>query len=174
MTLTGLLRVFSGASNEVLLRLYTTYVRPLVEYVSPVWSPPEEHRLSRKLEYVQKRLLTVDEKQYHKRLATLGLLTLQNRRRRADLIEVYKTLHNLDTWNGSAFAEADDHRPSTRSTTERLLQQRLYSSTMRRKTFEVRATADWNNLPLAVREQKTLGIFKRRLDRYLMSQQNET
>ena len=69
-------RCFLSKERVSLIKAFITYVRPLVEYVSCVWSPSSVG-LIRKIEAVQKRftksltgLIVLD---YHDRLSFLGL-----------------------------------------------------------------------------------------------------
>ena len=67
-------------------------VRPHLEYASPIWSPLyKKDKIP--TEKVQRRSLK--GLSYQERLKVLGLPTLEYRRDRADLIQVYKILHNI-------------------------------------------------------------------------------
>ena len=84
----------SSLANEGLI----TYVRPLVEYASCVWSPSSVG-LIRKIEADQKRftkrLQGFNFLDYHERLALLDLESLELRRLKADLCMTYKIMFNL-------------------------------------------------------------------------------
>ena len=86
-------------SWDVLLKLYKTLVRPHLEYCVQFWSPYYGKDII-KLERVQKRftrmLPGLDGLSYKERLDRLGLFSLQRRRLRGDLIEVYKTKRGTD------------------------------------------------------------------------------
>jgi len=77
---------------------FTTYVRPLLEYATPVWSPYTLSDIS-KIESVQrsftKRLPGLSNLPYAKRLEALGIDSLEIRRLRYDLVFVYKMLFGL-------------------------------------------------------------------------------
>ena len=49
-----ILKCFASSDHGTLLRSFTTYVRPLLEYASPVWSPSTKGAIS-KIESVQRR-----------------------------------------------------------------------------------------------------------------------
>ena len=84
---------FQSRNTELLVRAFKTYVRPLLEVNSQVWSP---HLLKdiRRLEAVQRRftkkLCGLQAFPYTERLKLLGLERLEVRRIRADLLFVYK------------------------------------------------------------------------------------
>jgi len=91
-------RCFLCKDIDILLKAFTTYVRLLLEYCSPVWSPVSV-TLVNELESVQrrftKRLPGFNIFTYDDRCARLGIDRLELRRLRADIILCYKILHGL-------------------------------------------------------------------------------
>ena len=79
-------------------QLMPTYVRPLLEYASCVWSPHSVGQV-KKIESVQrrftKRFLCCCRLQYPERLVKLVVDSLELRRIRFDLIYVYKLLFGV-------------------------------------------------------------------------------
>ena len=77
-------------------------VRPLLEYASPVWNP-HQMKYIKLIEGVQRRgtklLSSIQALDYPKRLEKLQLPTLQFRRLRTDLIQVYKIMSGKDNIN---------------------------------------------------------------------------
>ena len=71
-------------------------MRPIIEYVSTVWNP-SSIGLNQEVERVQRRLTKrLRDHCYlsnEERLASTRLITLQERRRRAELMMAYKSLH---------------------------------------------------------------------------------
>ena len=47
-----ILKAFHSRDRSLMIKVYCTYVRPLLEYCSPVW-PPHTHCLADKIEEVQ-------------------------------------------------------------------------------------------------------------------------
>jgi len=93
-----ILHSFRSRYVVVLVKAFVTFVRPLVEYASPVWSP----RLARDTAMVErvqkcftKRLPGFRYYNYAKRLQLLKLESLEARRVKADLILCYKIVHGL-------------------------------------------------------------------------------
>jgi len=82
-------------SKSVLLCLYKTLVRPHLEYCTQIWSP-HYSRDKQLLEKVQHRFTRMVPGMkvlpYKERLRQLGLWTIEERRNRADLIEMFKML----------------------------------------------------------------------------------
>jgi len=85
---------------DTMVRLYKSIIRPYLESSSPAWSP--HYRKDKLLlERVQHRftLLFDDLKllEYQERLVKLKLWTLEERRNRADLIELFKMVKGIST-----------------------------------------------------------------------------
>ena len=84
------------------LALFKAIVRPHLEYASVVWSPLyKKDRIQ--IENVQRRATRIVPSlkglNYSERLKRLGLPTLEYRRDRADMVEVYKILNKIDLAN---------------------------------------------------------------------------
>jgi len=85
-------------SASILCKAFTTYVRPMVGYCSPVWSTVAV-TLINQLESIQrrftKRLPGFQTLPYDERCSLLGLDRLELRRLRTDLILCYKIIRGL-------------------------------------------------------------------------------
>ncbi|XP_069109330.1 uncharacterized protein B0403.1-like [Argopecten irradians] len=98
--ITGIIyRSFTYMSPAIFTTLYKALIRPHLEYASTTWSPLYvKDKIS--IEGVQrratKRIPTLEGKTYTERLKILGLPTLEYRRERADMIQVYKIINNID------------------------------------------------------------------------------
>ena len=92
-------RTFSFLDCHLFKKLYTTFVRPHLEYAHPVWSPHLLKHISI-IENVQKRATKLVDGlhnySYSERLRKLDLPTLLYRRERGDMLEVYKQFHTYD------------------------------------------------------------------------------
>ena len=97
MTACNILRAFKGCNITVMVSLYKTYERRILEYASVVFSPYCVCLISL-LENVQccytKRLTGLWDVNYDVRLKLCKLKRLENRRVNNDLLLVYKLLHN--------------------------------------------------------------------------------
>ena len=91
-------RCFLCKDTDILIKAFTTYVRPLLECCSPAWSPTSL-TLVNDLESSQrrytKRLPGFNLISYDDRCARVGIDRLELRRLRADSILCYKILHCL-------------------------------------------------------------------------------
>jgi len=98
-------------SADTLVRLYKSLVRPHLEYCTAAWSP--HYLKDRKLlEKIQRRFTRMvpglQELPYESRLISLKLCTLDHRRVRADLIELFKMVRGLSTVDVNTFFEFDN------------------------------------------------------------------
>ena len=95
-------RGFVSRNPELLTRAFVTYVRPILEYSTCVWSPYTLKDI-RKLENVQRyftrRLFSKSSYSYNERLNILGIKSLECRRLEYDIKMYFKIIHgqtNLD------------------------------------------------------------------------------
>ncbi|EYC26510.1 hypothetical protein Y032_0010g1193 [Ancylostoma ceylanicum] len=91
-----ILKAFKTRDPLILFKLFTTYVRPLLEYCSAIWSPGKSSQVD-ELESVQKSFTYrcfvrrgLFKITYDSRLSRLGALSLKDRRLIADLTIMYK------------------------------------------------------------------------------------
>ena len=93
-------RGFLSRDTSHLIRAFTTYIRPLVEYASPVWSPSYIHLIN-EIESVQraftKRLPGLKQLTYSERLSYLKLKSLEHRRLISDLILCFKIVRGFSS-----------------------------------------------------------------------------
>jgi len=75
---------------KIMLSLYKTLVRPHAEYCCCVWN--QSYKKDKELlEKIQHRMIiNMREKTHEERLKSSGLWTLEERRNRQDIIEVFK------------------------------------------------------------------------------------
>ena len=88
--------------STTFMKLYMILCRPLLEFAAPAWNPSKREDIET-LEKVQRRALCMisdlGDLNYEEHLERLGLQSLEDRRKRGDLIETYKTLngkHDVD------------------------------------------------------------------------------
>jgi len=157
-------RCFLCKDPDILIKAFSTYVRPLLEYCSPVWSPTSV-TLVNDLESVQrrftKRLPGLKSLSYDDRCARLGIDRLELRRLRADLILCYKILHGLILLSSDDFFTKVCNR-ATRGRSSKLF---LPDSRVncRQHFFAVRIIPVWNSLPGDVVSASSLSLFTGRL-----------
>ncbi|XP_059831389.1 uncharacterized protein LOC132397106 [Hypanus sabinus] len=155
-------------SREVMMQLYKTLVRPHLEYYVQFWLPHYRKDVEA-LERVQRRftrmLPGLESMDYDQRLRELGLYSLEKRRMRGDMIEVYKILRGIDRVDSQRlFPRAP--LLSTRGHGFKLSGGR-FKGDIRGRFYTQRVVGAWNALPESVVEADTLVKLKRLLDRYM-------
>ena len=166
-------RSFHFRDHKTWIGLYKTYVRPHMEYASPCWSPWSNRDIEL-LESVQKRAVNMcsglRSQTYEDKLQEIGLMSLADRRYRADMIQTWKILNNKDRVRESTWF--------TRLNDARIRHTRLTDSNMnllipranleiRRNFYSNRIPRLWNNLSENIKNATSLDQFKCTLDAHI-------
>ena len=155
-------RCFISKDVDCLSRAFITYVRPILEYCSPVWSPSTSTAINQ-IEAVQrrfsKRLSGLENCNYFERLVVLGWETLENRRLYADLVLCYKIIHGLVSINPDSIFILNNSSFNTRGHKFKLGIQHS-NCNLRHNFFSIRIVPIWNELPAHVVEAVNLLMFK--------------
>ena len=140
-------RCFASRSIKNLTRAYITYIRPMLEYATTVWSPSQIY-LTNTIESVQKqftkRLPGLKNLTYEERLKLLGLQSLEHRRLIFDLVLCYNIIH------GHSAIPLDQMFSLNKNTTLRghslKITQPLPKNNTAKSFFAYRVIAPWNSL----------------------------
>ena len=159
-------RSFDNLTEELFVTLFKSLVRPILEYGHSVWNPRLK-TLSQEVERVQRRatglLGSLKNLSYSDRLKKLKLPSLEHRRKRGDMIDAYKYIHD----------HYDCDRPllpmsgMTHTRGHSLKLKRNFSRLdVRKYFFSQRIVSLWNSLPEEVVTAPSINSFKARLDRH--------
>ena len=145
-------------------RAFKTYVRPILEYASPAWSPSLIHLID-DVEDVQrtftKRLPGFMNLTYPQRLTKLKLQSLEHRRLIADLTICFNIVHGFTSLNFNDFFKFSNYS-GTRGHMLRL-EIPFAKLNIRKNFFACRVVKPWNALPAATVNSATSKIFKNNL-----------
>jgi len=99
-------RCFTSKNPDLLVKAFKVYVRPILEFNSPVWSPGLLKDILL-IESVQrkftKRILSMSGLTYYSRLQVLGLESLEIRRLRTNVLLVYRIMFGMVRLNSNEF-----------------------------------------------------------------------
>ncbi|MCP4488722.1 MAG: hypothetical protein GY820_15620 [Gammaproteobacteria bacterium] len=155
-----LFRCFRTNNVKMLLLAYNVYVRPILEYCSPVWNPCLTGDIAI-LESVQRKFTrrlysrcNLEYQDYESRLKRLGMLPLARRRRFADLLLCYQIrisrikINDILTWSSHHTNRLFVDHPRINP---------------RRHFFSHRILQDWNKLGDQISECNSLDSFRKLL-----------
>jgi hypothetical protein len=163
----SIFKSFKYKSIENIKIIYKTFIRPKLEYANVIWSPVKKKFIDM-LERVQRRftkLGPLSKLDYNERLIMLGLTSLETRRRRGDLIQMFKYVKGFDMVNFVI-------PPIFLKTITRGHQFKYHGDALNRKSHKSRSTfflnrvkSDWNKLPAEALEATSINGFKNIIDR---------
>ena len=162
-------RIFKSRRPEVILLLYNTYVRPRLEYCSPLWSPCQKRHLYQ-IEAIQRtitsRISGTEGLNYWERLKYLKIPSLQRRRERYQIIHIWKIAKslipndlNLQFYNTSRYGQ--------KCKIPKYNYRQKHLSTLKFNSFFSRGPALFNILPENIKSSKSLAVLKIRLRKFL-------
>ena len=162
-------RNFSFVDKKAFCILYNQRIRPHLDFGMAV-CPPGTVAEAKLLESVQSKATAMVHGLRHKnseeRRRALGLMTLEQRRERGDLIEVFKILRGLTKIDPTMFWEVREARNGARLVKSRATNGRR----QRQNYFSYRVIQRWNMLPVAIRKAPSLEAFKSKLDARILKE----
>lgn len=157
-------RTITLKSSRILVPLYKALVRPLVEYCTPAWSPhyQKDKNLIEKIQHrFTKMIPDLHHLPYTERLNRLNMWTLEERRNRSDLIEMFRIQKGLSgIKSGEMFELVADGR--TRGHSLKIRKNRC-NLDLRKYFFSERVVSRWNALREEDIRVDSLNSFKNRL-----------
>ena len=164
-------RSFKCLDKKMMMKLYKSLIRPVIEYGNSVWGPGfkgDEEKVEKIQRRVTKMIRSLKHVPYQARLRQLGLPSLKYRRIRGDMITIFKLITGkLKVDLKSLLIERGPHR--TRGHSLRIKKIRG-TKQVRRNHLIIRATNIWNSLPESVVNAGTVTMFKNQLDKFLKNQ----
>ena len=154
--------------------LYKSLIRPHVEYASPVWTVRTKYNqdvLERMQRRATKIIPEIKHLSYPDRLKALDLPTLLYRRKRADVLQLYKIFHGFDDFDLDCSCEICGNPVFERSHGSKNMNTRghpyklqtHFCNTNRKLSFFGRVIPIWNKLKSETVCSKTINEFKNKL-----------
>jgi ribonuclease P/MRP protein subunit RPP40 len=140
--------------------LYTSLVRPHLEFAAPIWNPYVRKDIV-KLENVQHRATRIHGFEgvcYEDRLHKFGLISLETRRERGDMIQYYKINKSIGKVNWSNPPKVNNNS-KTRGHNQKLQKQLIHVSGKKFQFFTNRKVNKWNSLTEEVVSSNNVNIF---------------
>ena len=177
-TMAGLIRrTFSFLDGKMFVKLFTALARPHLEYSQAVWAPHlVKHRdlIERVQRRATKQIDGLKNLSYEERLKEIGLPTLAYRRKRGDMIEVFK---HFETYDRSTLSTGFQPRNKICRRHDRQLEWNIALDGIRgcqRNSFYYRIAKHWNELPRNVAMADNINSFKSNLDKHWQKLQTQT
>ena len=156
----------------VILRIYKSLIRPILEYASSVWSP---HRIGliNQLERVQRKVtkLIYRDALYSDRLTMLKLPTLRWRRNYLDMLRVYSIVHGDESLRRELITFSSE--VSISDANLRRHRYTIYKANVHTEIFKHhfvnRVVDQWNSLPEPLLDLLQQSLFKKQLKSYLLT-----
>ncbi|KAL5270062.1 hypothetical protein ACHWQZ_G003521 [Mnemiopsis leidyi] len=154
-----------------MMTLYKSLIQSKVEYCCPLWNPSRISDIQT-IENIQReftrRISGLKERNYWERLTELKLFTLQRRRKRYSIIQVWKIKNGLAP-NSVGMKFYESARLGIRAKIPRFNYKAQVSiSTAYDDSFGLKGARLWNILPMNVNSQSTLEAFKLSLGKFLL------
>ena len=154
----------STRDSTTISLLYKSMVRPHLEYGNLIWGPFYKGDI-KLVEGVQRRATKMVRglynTAYEERLQFLKIPSLVYRRRRGDMIQVYKMAKELNRIRIEDFFDAST--TATRGHNNKFKKKKA-TIHQRINCFSQRVINDWNSLPANLIDSPSLNTFKKRLD----------
>jgi Reverse transcriptase (RNA-dependent DNA polymerase)/Endonuclease-reverse transcriptase len=163
-------RAFHYRDKRTFVKLYTTYVRPHLEFCTPAWSPWTRTDIDC-LEKVQRRMVGMvsglSATNYEDKLLELGLESLEARRKNADIHMMHKLVHGIGDIDRSTWFENLTGNNMTRARADPLNVKCKHGTLeIRKNFFSNRIVKGWNEIPAEIKNISTPGKFKQALLRW--------
>ena len=150
--------------EEMVKKIITSFIRPTLEYAAVVWNPHLKKHV-KKIEKVQRAATrwvpSLRDLNYEERLNKLNLPTLEKRRKRGDMIMLYKCVEGKEKIDSTEYIISK--QSVSRGHSKKLYKKSLKKD-VRKFSFPHRAIDQWNALPEEVVCANSIHKFKDKYD----------
>ena len=166
-----LFKGFATRNINILKQAFITYVRPVLEYASSVWSPhliKHINAIERVQKRFTKRIPELSNLSYVERLACINLEPLELRRLKIDLLLYFKCFNDLVDLPSNNYFSISEQSSQTRSGGNRLITQLCHTNRFENSFFN-RCVTCWNALPHDIVYANSINSFKSLLNNFDLS-----
>ena len=154
---------FNYSNAEMILRLYKSLVRPVIEYGNIIWYVIDKQAIEKVQRRTTKIIPELRHYSYQKRLQKLSLPSLVYRRQRGEMIFLHQLNHQYFNVDITNFLQYQSF--ITRGHCYKIY--KLHAQSFYRANFvTVRPINNWSNLPLSAIEIISINLFKALVDKY--------
>ena len=157
-------RKVKNKTKDIIVRLYKALVRPHLEYCIQLWNPSLKCNI-KLVESVQRCALKLingyKNYSYGERLVRCGLISLEKRCVKGDLIEMFKMSKNNDLFNSMFKLRRSESLRGNKLT----VLNTICKLNIRKYFFNHRIVDVWNKLPDSVILSNSLNSFQNNLDK---------
>ena len=161
-------RFITHKDKDIMVPLFKTLVRPVLEYGNAVWSPYLIKHINL-LENIQrrftKRIIGLSDTDYESRLRVLRLPSLEFRRLRGDMIETFKIILGLYDHSTTSTLFSIVQSSNTRGHPYKL-NKRHVSTNQFAQFYTNRVINTWNSLPEHIVKAGSIDAFKNNIDNH--------
>jgi hypothetical protein len=157
-------RSFYYRDKNTFVKLYVTYVRPHLEFCTPVWSPLDQSRPGLYKECSKKdggHDFRPKVSNYEDKLAEIGLDSLETRCRHADIYTMHKIMHGVGEIDSNEWFDKISGSAITRARADPLnVKCKNGHLELHRNFFSSRVIKDWNAVPTNIKSILIPGKFR--------------
>ena len=165
-------RTFVSRDVTIIKKLYTTMVRPILEYGNAA-KPHQYAGDVDKVEKVQRRATrlcpTLKDLPYEERLKRMKLPSMYYRRERGDMIQVFKIMSGKDRVDQEKLLPLSSSNKTRGHNLK--LEKKSSRLNLRKSSFSLRVVNGWNALPDWVINASDVNDFKTKLDKFWAERQ---
>ena len=166
------LKSFKSTDINTLKKIYLIYIRPKLEYNSPIWSPYLKKDINH-LESIQRKYTrtvfnrcNISYTSYFDRLSKLGIKSLEYRRIEFDLITFFKLINCETTFNLQSIFEPYKSTYLLRGNNRKFRCRQNFNNNVWHNSFFYRSVELWNKLPDELVSCKKVEHFRLRLKKF--------
>ena len=165
-----ILNTFKSRDRVTMTTLFNSLIRPILEYNCEIWSPFKLKDIN-EIENIQRsfthRIKGMTEKNYWERLESLKIESLQRRREKIAILNVWKMEHKLTPNSVNFSFKFHERSQSNKAILPPLPKTNCRLLNKYEESFAIKGAKLWNILPPTLTRIPNINIFKSSLKTFL-------